>query len=139
MTRVPAGSDVAREVWSTLADLVINHDRKREVAEATGISFAKTRALRRVALEPLSMGELATLLVMDPPNVTTLVDDLQEAGLVRRQPHPSDRRVMLVVATPSGRRLAQLADDILERPPAGLVRLPVADLEELRRILTLVR
>lgn len=139
MTRVPPDVDLARDVWAMMADLVIDHDRKREVAEATGISFAKTRALRRVARQPLSMGELATLLTMDPPNVTTLVDDLQSAGLVRRQPLASDRRVLLVVATPAGQRIAQQANDILGRPPVGLADLATADLEELRRILTLVR
>ncbi len=137
MTDHPRPEDLARDVWSIMADLVINHDRKREVAEATGISFAKTRALRRVAHQPLSMGELASSLTMDPPNVTTLIDDLQEAGLVRRQPHPSDRRVMLVVATPAGRRIARQAEDILDRPPAGLVNLAVADLAALLSILTL--
>ena len=135
MTSNPRTEDLARDVWSTMADLVINHDRKREVAEATGISFAKTRALRRIARQPLPMGELATLLTMDPPNVTTLIDDLQDAGLVQRRPHPTDRRVMLVVATAAGRRIARQADDILDRPPAGLVALPARDLEELRRIL----
>ena len=138
MTSDPRTEDLARDVWSTMADLVINHDRKREVAEATGISFAKTRALRRVAHQPLSMGELATLLTMDPPNVTTLIDDLQNAGLVQRRPHLTDRRVMLVVATAAGRRIARQADDILDRPPAGLVTLPARDLEELRRILASV-
>lgn len=138
MTDQRRREDLARDVWSMMADMVINHDRKREVAEATGISFAKTRALRRVAHRALSMGELATLLSMDPPNVTTLIDDLQAAGLVRRQPHPTDRRVWLVGATAVGRRIARQADDILERPPAGLRGLSAPDLEELRRILALV-
>ena len=138
MTDQRRREDLARDVWSMMADMVINHDRKREVAEATGISFAKTRALRRVAHRALSMGELATLLSMDPPNVTTLIDDLQAAGLVRRQPHPTDRRVWLVEATSVGRRIARQADDILERPPAGLRGLSAPDLEELRRILALV-
>lgn len=138
MTDQRRREDLARDVWSMMADMVINHDRKREVAEATGISFAKTRALRRVAHRALSMGELATLLSMDPPNVTTLIDDLESAGLVRRQPHPTDRRVWLVEATAVGRRIARQADDILERPPAGLRGLSAPDLEELRRILALV-
>ena len=138
MTDQRHSEDLAREVWSIMADMVVNHDRKREVAEATGISFAKTRALRRVAHRPLSMGELAALLSMDPPNVTTLIDDLQTAGLVRRQPHPTDRRVSLVEVTPTGRRIARQADAILDRPPAGLRGLSASDLEELRRILSLV-
>jgi DNA-binding MarR family transcriptional regulator len=122
-----------------MANLVISNERKREVCEGTGLSFGKTRALRRIADRPLSMGELATLLGMDPPNVTTLVDNLQHAGLVQRQPHPTDRRVMLVGTTAAGAKLAQQAEDILDRPPAGLLNLPIADLEELRRILSRVR
>ncbi len=130
---------MASEVWSTLTDLVINHERKREVCEETGLSFGKTRALRRITERPLSMGELATVLGMDPPNVTTMVDDLQNAGLVERHAHPSDRRVMLVVITTAGAKLAQLAEDILSRPPEGLLNLAEDDLDELRRILTKLR
>jgi DNA-binding MarR family transcriptional regulator len=85
------------------------------------------------------MGELALLLGMDPPNVTTLVDDLQSVGLVQRQPHHADRRVMLVVATRAGAKIARQANDILERPPAGLLNLPLAELEELRRLLSRAR
>jgi DNA-binding MarR family transcriptional regulator len=129
------GDDVARDVWATMRNLVIDNERKREVCDVTGLSFGKTRALRRIAHHAVSMGELAALLGMDPPNVTTLVDDLQLAGLVERQPHPTDRRVMLVVATAEGERVARMADDILDQPPHAIVDLPITDLEELRRIL----
>jgi len=138
VTRASRRVGLASDVWSMMASLVIDNERKREVSEETGLSFGKTRALRRIAHHPLAMGELATLLGMDPPNVTTLVDDLERADLVQRQPHHSDRRVMLVVATTKGAELAQRAQDILDRPPAGLVGLPVADLIELQRILASV-
>jgi DNA-binding MarR family transcriptional regulator len=139
VTRAPRGMDVAGEVWSMMANLVINNERKREVREETGLSFAKTRALRRIAGDPMSMGELASLLAMDPPNVTTLVDDLQRAGLAQRQPHRADRRIMLVMTTAAGAKLAQRVEDILDRPPEELLSLPIGDLEELRRILSRVR
>jgi DNA-binding MarR family transcriptional regulator len=57
-----------------------------------GLSFGKTRALRRIARRPMPKGELAALLGMDPPNLTTVIDDLERTGLVERQAHPSDRR-----------------------------------------------
>lgn len=136
MTPSPRGAQIACEVWSTMASLVISNERKREVSEKTGLSFAKTRALRRIAGHSLSMGELADLLAMDPPNVTTLVDDLQRAGLVKRQPHATDRRVLLVVSTAAGAKIARQAQEILGRPPECLQRLPIADLDELRRILS---
>ncbi len=39
---------------------------------------------------------------MPPRNVTSLVDALEENGLVARRPHPTDRRATLVELTGSG-------------------------------------
>jgi DNA-binding MarR family transcriptional regulator len=87
----------------------------------------------------MSMRELAGLLGMDPPNLTTVVDDLERSGLVERQSHPTDRRVKLVAATSKGAALAQQANEILGRPPAALVDLPPDELEFLARILVRIR
>jgi DNA-binding MarR family transcriptional regulator len=104
-----------------------------------GLSFGKTRALRRIARRPMPKGELAAMLGMDPPNLTTVIDDLERTGLVERQAHPSDRRIKLVAPTASGAALAQQAQEILERPPPGLLELPADDLQTLGRILSRVR
>jgi DNA-binding MarR family transcriptional regulator len=125
----------AHEAWTAMAGLVLDNQRRREVTERTGVSFGKMKALRRIAIRPMSMRELAGLLGMDPPNLTTVVDDLERSGLVERQAHPTDRRIRLVVATPEGAVLAQQANEILDRPPAGLVDLPPKELETLVRIL----
>ena len=125
----------AREAWQAMADLVLNNERRREVSEQVGLSFGKIRALRRIARRPMPMSELASLLSVDPPNLTAVVDDLEGAGLVERQAHPTDRRVKLVVATADGAALAHKADEILARPPASLCALPADDLESLVRIL----
>ena len=94
-----------------MAALVLDNERRREVSEQTGLSFGKMRALRRIAVAPMPMRELAGLLGMDPPNLTMVVDDLERSGLVERQAHPTDRRVKLVVATPKGAALARRAED----------------------------
>jgi DNA-binding MarR family transcriptional regulator len=129
-------ADMARAAWQIMADLVLDNQRRREVAEAVGLSFGKTRALRRIAAKPMSMRELAALLGMDPPNLTPLVDDLEQAGLVERQAHPTDRRAKVVVATAAGAELTQRAQAILDRPAAGLSGLATEDLETLVRILS---
>jgi DNA-binding MarR family transcriptional regulator len=129
------GDRAASQAWQAMADLVLNNERRREVSEQVGLSFGKIRALRRIARRPMPMSELASLLTVDPPNLTAVVDDLEGAGLVERQAHPTDRRVKLVVATPEGAALAQKADEILARPPASLRALPAEDLESLVRIL----
>lgn len=129
----------AHEAWSAMAGLVLDNQRRREVAEQTGVSFGKMKALRRIAARPMSMRELAGLLGMDPTNLTTVVDGLERSGLVRREGHPTDRRIKLVVATPDGAELARRAEEILDRPPAGLVDLPPGELDALVRILARVR
>jgi DNA-binding MarR family transcriptional regulator len=128
-------SQEAREAWMLMSNLVLDNNRRREVSEALGISFARARALRRVARRPMSMGELAAALGIDPANATTVVDDLESSGLVRRRPHPTDRRAKLVEATRKGKGMARRADAILGTPPPALAALGVDDLEELRRML----
>jgi DNA-binding MarR family transcriptional regulator len=124
-----------REVWALMCELVLDNQRRREVAEAVGLSFGKTRAIRRVARRPMSMGELAASLGIDRPNATTLVDDLEAQGLARRQPHPTDRRAKVVTATKKGIDVARRADEILSTPPASMAELSAADLAQLQRIL----
>jgi DNA-binding MarR family transcriptional regulator len=127
--------DPAREVWLLMSDLVLDNQRRRQVTDALGMSFGRSRALRRLARKPMSMGELAQVLGIDPPNATTLVADMESQGLVRRKPHPTDGRAKLVEATRKGKSLARTADAILATPPPALSALSTDDLETLRRIL----
>ena len=118
-----------------MSDLVLDHQRRRQVSEAVGLSFSRTRAVRRVARAPMSMGDLAAALGIDRPNATVVVDDLERRGLVRRRPHPTDRRAKLVEATRKGRTVAQRAEEILGTPPADLAALGTKDLQALQRVL----
>ena len=126
---------LAREAYGAMRRLVLDDERCREVTDTVGLSFHRLRALRRIADEPLAMGDLAASLNVDPPNLTVLVDELEELGLVERCAHPADRRVKLVATTPAGATVAHRAQEILDRPPARLVDLSLEDLETLVRIL----
>jgi DNA-binding MarR family transcriptional regulator len=127
--------DAAREVWLLMSDLVLDNQRRREVTDSLGMSFGRSRALRRLARKPMSMGELAAVLGIDPPNATTLVADMESQGLVRRRPHPTDGRAKVVEPTRKGKQLARRADDILATPPPGISALSTDELETLRRLL----
>jgi len=132
---VSGNDEAARDAWALMSDLVLDNQRRRQVADAAGISFGRVRAVRRLARTPMSMGELADVLGIDPPNATVVVNDLEALGLVRRGPHPTDRRAKLVEATRKGKTMARRADEILGTPPPSLSALDDADLESLRRIL----
>lgn len=64
---------------------------------------------------PQPVSRLAELERVSPPAITKLVDALEADALVRRNRSTDDRRVVLVEATPAGRRL-------LERGRAARVR-----------------
>jgi len=128
-------ADPARHAWRAMSNLVLDDDRKLAVSQALGLSFARVRALRRLAPKPLTMRALAEKLKADPPYVTLIVDDLEERGLVERRPHPEDRRAKLVSVTRAGRAAVIKAEKILDDPPAALRALPADDLAALVRIL----
>ena len=132
-------ADPARDAWLKMSDLVLDHMRRREVSDALGMSFGRTRAIRRLARRPMSMRELAEAMGIDPPNATVLVADLEAQGIVTRRPHPTDGRAKLVEVTAEGRRLAEQADEILATPPPAVRELSAEDLETLREILGRLR
>jgi MarR family 2-MHQ and catechol resistance regulon transcriptional repressor len=60
-------------------------------------------------LGPLEPCELGPKLLTSRPNVVLLVDQLEERGLVRRQPVESDRRRVRIELTAAGKRAIQRA------------------------------
>ena len=64
---------------------------------------------------PPSQREIAEFLRLDPSQVVALVDDLQKAGLVTREPDPRDRRANVIAATPAGRTLLARARESVLR------------------------
>jgi DNA-binding MarR family transcriptional regulator len=129
----------ARRAWRAMSALVLAQDRRAAVADALGVSFARVRALRRLADGPLTLRELAGRLGAAPPYATLIVDDLAKRGLVQRTPHPEDRRAKLVQLTADGREAAARADAILDEPPEALRALPATDLAALARLLERVQ
>ncbi|MCU1490534.1 MAG: MarR family transcriptional regulator [Acidimicrobiaceae bacterium] len=125
----------ALEAWAAMRELVLDHERKKEVCEALGLSFVRVRVLLLVAQAPQTMGAIAARLTTDPPYTTLVVDDLERRGLVERRAHPTDRRAKLVALTPSGEEAARRADALVSAPPTRLAALDADDLEVLRTIL----
>jgi DNA-binding MarR family transcriptional regulator len=128
-------TDLARRAWRAMSGLVHDQDRKVAVSQALGLSWARVLLLRRLAAEPHTLRALAEWLAADAPYVTLMVDDLEQRGLVRRKPHPEDRRSKLVQLTAAGRAAAARAKAILDEPPGALRDVPAKDLAVLLRVL----
>jgi len=128
-------ADLARRAWRVMSRVALDRDRKLAVSDALGLSWTRVLALRQLASQSYTLRALAQRLSADPPYVTLMVDDLEERGLVRRMPHPDDRRAKLVELTASGRTAAARADAILDEPPAELLHVPAEDLATVLRVL----
>lgn len=69
----------------------------------TGYLLMTALLLSREGTRPL--GQLSKQLMVHPTTVTLALDQLEKRGLLRRRPHPTDRRTVLAMLTPAGREL----------------------------------
>ena len=82
-----------------------------EIAEKHGLTVMQSSMLAMLKDgEPLAMRVLSDSFMCDASNVTGLADRLEARGLVKRQDHPTDRRIKLIALTDDG---AKLRDTIL--------------------------
>jgi len=131
--------DAAAEVWRRIRS--ISHNPKamtifHQITRETGLPLAPLRAL--LVLPPdetVSMRELARRLGCDNSYVTALVDTLESRGLAVRQPHPTDRRVKVIVLTARGRELARRAQLADTTPPVAFSQLSEDEIATLRDLL----
>jgi DNA-binding MarR family transcriptional regulator len=76
------------------------------ILESHGLSMWAYVVLSRLAEHPLrGQAVLAQAIGADKTRIIDVLDDLQERGLIRRDPDPADRRARLLSVTPAGRRL----------------------------------
>ena len=81
--------------------------RRASVAQA-GESVPRLQLLYELHCNgPRKMADLADTLGVTPRAVTTLVDALEGEELVRRRPHPTDRRITMIDITGDGARVEQ--------------------------------
>lgn len=72
------------------------------------------------ARAPRSMNDLTDITFQDAPTMTGIIDRLEKAGLVERTRSTTDRRVVLVQATPAGMiLLKQVGEKLLDDDMAG--------------------
>jgi DNA-binding MarR family transcriptional regulator len=107
-----------------------------------GSSVARLRALRMLAREgvPLRMRDLSEMLGVAARTTTTIVDSLEQDGLVERLRDPDDRRAFLLTLTEAGRAQYEEAEAIDTRALAEATgTLSGGEREQLRALLGKVR
>ncbi len=126
----------ADEVWRSLVDAVWEAivAWKQRVTEETGLPFGRIRALRRLS-EPRSLRDLAEAMGLDAPATTVTIDDLEERGLAKRMPHPTNGRMKLVALTPAGKRMLARIEAVPDGPPPAFAALSAPDLAAVQRMI----
>jgi DNA-binding MarR family transcriptional regulator len=110
MNLVRTGDLVLGRVATTLQPL--------EVSPAGGLVLG----LLKDAGQPCSPNYISERLIVSRATVTGVLDTLAKRGLVRREPHPSDRRMVLVHLTKAGSRMADKVRRVVHRAEAEWMR-----------------
>ena len=137
---------MAYEDPAQLADLLHRLTRRLRRAQAErlaplGLTPAQERALRMITRseEPPRMAELADHLGIVPRSVTTVVDALEEAGLVRREIDPHNRRAIRLHLTDRGVAVREEMREARRRAAEDLFApLPAEDRKALGELLSLL-
>lgn len=90
------------------------------IGELTPTQFSAL--LKTVELGPISQNELGRTVAMDAATIKGVVKRLAERGLVQSEPSPTDKRRLMIAATPDGRallatltgRAARITEETLE-------------------------
>jgi DNA-binding MarR family transcriptional regulator len=103
LASAPAQGD---EELATRLRVAVNRLQRRLRQESLGgLSPGQASALGSVRrLGQPTLGELAAVEQVQPPSMTRIVAALSDAGMVRREADPSDRRSARVRITPAGER-----------------------------------
>jgi DNA-binding MarR family transcriptional regulator len=107
-----------------------------------GLTFARYEGLVLLLYSRrgvLPLGKMGQRLMIHPTSVTNIIDRLEQQGLVRRLPHPTDGRTTLAELTDDGRRLARRATRAVNDVAFGLGSLSTSDLQQLMRIVRKLR
>ncbi|MEB4614970.1 MarR family winged helix-turn-helix transcriptional regulator [Leucobacter sp. M11] len=107
-----------------------------------GLSFARFELLRLLAFSRegrMPMASVISRLQVHATSVTSAVDRLSSAGLLRREPHPGDGRSALLALTDAGRELVDRATEALNERVFTQLSISEEDTRELVSILARFR
>ena len=105
----PGASALATECFANLcraADLLMElHNRQTREEYQLSPSARQVLAVVEGAGQPLEPTVIAERLLITTGSMTSVLDTLEKRGLIRRMPHPDDRRKLLVDITPDAQAI----------------------------------
>ena len=106
-----------------------------QMAERAGLGLTDMQMLHMLQLYgPSTPGKLGTWTGLSSGGVTVVLDRLEKAGYVRREPNPADRRSLLIALIPARmRKLQSLYEEVESETRRLLATLPQGDLEAVIR------
>lgn len=127
-TRADDASHEALRLWLRLLTCtnLVEADIRGRLRESFGCTLPRFDLMAQLERHPegLKMGELSRRMMVTGGNVTGITDQLQQEGLVSREPLANDRRAYLIRLTPAGRaaftRMARAHEQWVEQLFGGL-------------------
>jgi len=116
--------------------------RVEEVLRPSDLTFARYELLMLLSFSregSMPLSRIGARLQVHPTSITNAVDRCEAQGLVRRVPHPRDRRATLAEITPAGRELAAKATEALNREVFADLGLPREDVDAVVAVLARFR
>jgi DNA-binding MarR family transcriptional regulator len=141
--RKPFSSVGAEALLSVLRTAAVLEHQLTEVLKPFGITHTQynvLRILRGAGAEGLCGREVAERMVSRVPDVSRLLDRMEETGLISRQRDPGDRRHVTARITRKGLAMLEQATprlEAVERARAG--QIPTGQLQQLIEMLSTVR
>lgn len=132
--------EVYLSLWRTYDRLRMLEDELFTSADLTAQQYNVLRLLRAELPDGLPTLTLANRLVSRAPDITRMIDRLEQRGLTRRERQADNRRVIHIHLTDEGLALLkQLAGPLKECHQRQLGHLSTAQLKQLSELLTLAR
>jgi DNA-binding MarR family transcriptional regulator len=139
--RWPAGAAMAAATSIMRAQQIVLA-RVDEALRPFDLTFARYEALVLLTFSragSLPLGKMGERLMIHPTSVTNIVDRLEAQALVRRVPHPTDRRTTLCEITDAGRAVVDEATRAVTAVDVGISGLDEAQVDQLTDLLTELR
>jgi DNA-binding MarR family transcriptional regulator len=124
---------LSRATWA-MNNAVNRMLRENGLPDISVAYFAVLQALWET--DGLSISDLGERAQLEKSTMTSLIDRMEAAGLVRRDDHPTDRRAYRICITPRGRELEEKLDQVVTEAYTRLTRgIPEKDLQTATAVL----